>query len=297
MKHPHMSFPTPLRWLLPALIALCLTTALHAQNVDAAVKSLESGDYKSAMAELDKALTEPIKLKDKALAKAYYYRAIARVAYLEKAKGNLAGMQMQQVRDLATGAGTDLAGAKKNDTDGKLAADLLTANKRYIDLMLALGAESHATAQNPSTKPDVKKVADEDCILFSDPVIAIDKFQYLAYVHKGSGLIGLGDSLEGLKNYKLADDWFFRSSPKNGDMMIAYTYIQIARLEWALNHDYETAMKAIEEGRAALGGEGKKIQSLGNRPPAEKAALDKKQHDIEIDLDRAASDIRLAAGK
>jgi tetratricopeptide (TPR) repeat protein len=286
-----------LKPLLSGLMLLLSALPMMAQNVDAGIKSLESGDYKAAMAEFDKALAEPGKLKEKALARVYYYRCIARITYVHKAKNNLEGMQMQQIRDLSVGAHEDMVAAKKNDIDGKMAADIQSGTKRLQDLLLELGRDANAIAQDPNRKEADKKDAYEDMVRYGGPIVANDKFQYMGYVFLGNGHLGKGDTTTALKNYHLADDWFFRSAPKDGDMNIAYSYIQIARLEWATHKNFDNAMKFLDKGRAQLDGESKKIQTLGNRPPAEKAALSRMAHDIGLDLDRAASELRLAAGK
>jgi hypothetical protein len=283
-------------FILVAMV-LSFTLPVMAQNVEAGVKAYESGDYKGAMAELDKALATPGQLKEKAAARAHYYRALARMTYVHKAKSNLEGTQMKQIRELSVGAHEDMLAAKKNDTDGKMAAELQAANKRLVELFVELGRDANAVAQDQNKKAPEKKEAFEDLKRYGEPITVIDKFNYLGYMYRANGAIGLGDSVAALKDYHLADDWFFRSAPKDGDMHIAYTYIQIARIEWALHKNYDVAMKAIEEGRVNLANESKKFETMGNRPPAEKAALSRLQHDIAIDLDRAASDLRLAAGK
>ena len=276
---------------------LLLSLHTSAQNIETGVKAYEIGDYKAAMAELDKVLAEPGKLKEKSLARAHYYRALARLTYVRKAHSNLEATQMKQVRDLTVGAFEDMVAAKKNDVDGKMAPDIESGNKRLVELLLELGREANAIAQDPNKKQADKKDSYEDMIRYGNPITVIDKFHYMGYVFLANGHIGLGDSSRALKNYHLADDWFFRSAPKDGDLDIAYTFIQIARIEWALNKNYDGAMKALEEGRKNLDAEHRKIETLGGHTPTEKAALSRKFHDVGLDLDRAGSDLRLAAGK
>ncbi len=274
-----------------------LAAPATAQNIEAGVKACEIGDYKTAMSELDKALADPAKLKEKSLARAHYYRALARISYIHKAKSNLEGTQMKQIRDLSIGAHEDLLAAKKNDTDGKMAADLQAANKRLVDLLVELGKSANAIAQDPNKKAADKIESYEDLVRYGEPIMVVDKFNYLGYAFAANGQLGLRDSVNALKNFHLTDDWFFRSAPKDGDMEIVYVYITIARLEWALHKNWDVAIKALDEGRQNLDAEGKKIQTLGNRPPAEKAAASRKHHDLGLDLDRAYSDLRLAAGR
>jgi tetratricopeptide (TPR) repeat protein len=289
----------PVKKILSLVVALMLLIVFQAsaQNIETGVKAYESGDYKAAMAELDKVLADPAKLKEKLLARAYYYRALARLTYVRKAHGNLEVTQMPQIRTLTIGAHQDLLAAKKNDIDGKMATDLLSGNKRMLELLLELGRAANAIAQDPNKKEADKKEAYQDMVLYGDPIVAIDKFHYMGYIFLANGQVGLRDSVKALKNYHLADDWFFKSAPKDGDLDIAYTYIQIGRMEWALNKNYDVAMKALEEGRKNLDAEHRKIETLGGHTPTEKAALSHKFHDVGLDLDRAFSDLRLAAGK
>lgn len=279
------------------LFLIAAGVTLSAQNVETGVKAYEVGDYKAAMAELDKVLTDPSKLKEKVLARAYFYRGMARMTYISKAKGNLETTEMQQVRALTLGAHADMIAAKKNDIDGKMAADIAAGNKRLLDLLIELGKSANDIAQDPNKKPAEKQDAYADLVRYGEPINALDKFHYLGYMFLANGQIGQGDSVSALKNYHFTDDWFFKTAPKDGDLFIAYTYIQIARLEWALNKNYEVANKALEEGRKVLDAEHRKIETLGGHTPTQKAALSRKYHDVGLDLDRAGSDLRLAAGK
>jgi hypothetical protein len=279
------------------LLLLIFPLLLQAQNIETGVKAYETGDYKAAMAELDKVLADVSKLKEKSLVRAHYYRAMARLTYVRKAHGNLEATQMPLIRTLSVGAHEDMIAAKKNDIDGKMAADIQAGSKRLCELFIELGRSANAIAQDPNKKEADKKEAYEDLVRYGDPVVEIDKFNYMGYVFKGSGELGLRDSIKALKDFHLADDWFFRSAPKDGDMMIAYTYIQIARLEWALNKNYDVANKALTEGRQNLEAENKKIQTIGGHTPQQKASLLHLYNDIGIDIDRAFSDLRLAAGK
>lgn len=279
------------------LVLFILPLLLQAQNLETGVKAYEMGDYKAAMAELDKVLADPSKLKEKSLARAHYFRAMARLTYVRKAHGNLEATQMPMIRTLSIGAHDDMLAAKKNDIDGKMDADIKSGNQRLLELFLELGRGANAVAQDPNKKESEKKEAYEDLVRYGNPINEIDKFQYRGYLYKASGARGLGDSTRALKEFHLADDWFFRSAPKDGDLMIAYTYIQIGRLEWALNKNYDAALMALEEGRKNLDAENKKIQTISGHTPQQKASLSHLYNDISIDLNKAFSDLRLAAGK
>jgi hypothetical protein len=289
----------PVKKILSLSAALILMMGVHlsAQNIETGVKAYEIGDYKAAMAELDKVLAEPAKLKEKSLARAHYYRALARMTYVRKAHSNLEATQMKQVRDLTVGAYEDMVAAKKNDIDAKMGPDIDAGNKRLVELLLELGRGANAIAQDPNKKAADKKDSYQDLILYGGPIVGINKFHYMGYLFLANGQIGLGDSVQALKNYHFADDWFFKSAPKDGDLDIAYTYIQIARMEWAMHKNYDVAIKALDEGRKSLDAEHGKIETLGGHTPTQKAALSIKHHDVGLDLDRAYSDLRLAAGK
>jgi hypothetical protein len=125
----------------------------------------------------------------------------------------------------------------------------------------------------------------------------MDKFNYRAYDFYADGLYATEKFKEALDNYKLADDWFFRSAPKGGDLGIGYTYIRLALLEWKVNEDFAAAMAFLDEGRERLAGEDKKIQNLGNRRPHEKASFKIMYDEIFGEIGKMEETIRLMAGK
>lgn len=280
------------------LLALMLSSsAARAQSIDGAVKLFESADYKGAIAELDKVLTDAKSMKEKALTRAYYYRGLAKATLVRKNKEDrTAGMMKQTLEWAATGM-QDLELAKKNDIDEKLSGDIAAATKKHIENSLELADIRLQFAEEGNKSATEKKPHYEAMKRICEPIMAADKFNYKAYDLTADAQLFLGDSLNALKNYHFADDWFFRSAPKDGDMAIAYTYIHIAELEWALNHSYDNALKAIEEGKKVLDGEHKKIQSLGNRPPEQKAYLSQRHGIIMTDLNKAEMDLKAAAGK
>ena len=73
--------------------------------------------------------------------------------------------------------------------------------------------------------------------------------------------------------------------------------IRIAELEWQVNKDYAAAMAAIKEGREVLAGEDKKIQSLGNRRPNEKASFQIMFEEISGEIDKMEATVKAKAGK
>lgn len=280
------------------LLALLLTgSAAFAQSIDGAVKLYESADYKGAIAELDKVLADAKSMKEKALARAYYYRGQSKATLVRKNKEDRTPDMMKLTLEWAATGIQDLELAKKNDLDEKLSGDIAAATKKLIENSLELADVHLQVAEEGNKSAAEKKPHYEAMKRICEPIMTTDKFNYKAYDLMGDAQLFLGDSLNALKNYHFADDWFFRSAPKDGDMAIAYTYIHIAELEWALNHSYDNALKAIEEGKKVLDGEHKKIQSLGNRPPAEKAYLSQRHDIIMTDLNKAELDLKAAAGK
>lgn len=271
--------------------------AAQSKNIDAGVAACDIGDYKTAISELDKGLADPSLLKEKALARAYAYRAQARIHYLRKAKDNLPESSYAMVREYALGAYEDLKLAKKNDLDHKLDAQIATNTKLELQLLLDLADDRENKVSHDETPNEKKPALYQDMVDFSRPAMEIDKFNYAAYSHHGTGCLGLRDSTAALKYFHLADDWFFRSAPRDGDMTVAYIYIHIAELEWYLNKNFDIAMKALEEGRKMLDGEGLKIQSLSNRPPAEKSKLSETQRLIAGDIQKCELLLRKLAGK
>jgi hypothetical protein len=267
------------------------------QSVDAGVKAYDNGDYKGAVAELDKVLADAKSMKEKALARAYYYRGQSKAVLVRKNKDDAAPEMVKLVSQWATTGINDLILAKKNDVDGKLAEDIDAATKKMVEQLLNL-ADAALLASTDGAKTEAeKKALYTQMLSYCEPVMAIDKFNYRAYDLEADAQLALRDSISALKNYHLADDWFFRSGPKDGDMAIAYTYIHIAELEWHLNGKLDIALKALEEGHQVLDGEHKKIQSLGNRPPKEKAYLSQRHDIIDTDLKKVELDLKAAMGK
>ena len=142
------------------------------------------------------------------------------MTYISKAKGNLETTEMQQVRALTLGAHADMIAAKKNDIDGKMAADIAAGNKRLLDLLIELGKSANDIAQDPNKKPAEKQDAYADLVRYGEPINALDKFHYLGYMFLANGQIGQGDSVSALKNYHFTDDWFFKTAPKDGDLFM-----------------------------------------------------------------------------
>lgn len=285
------------KWMLFLMLAAVLFSGqLLGQSVDAGVKLYDNGDYRGAVAELDKAISAG-GLKEKALARAHYYRGQSKVVLVRKNKTDNTPEMAKSLQNWAVTGYEDLALAKKNDIDGKLTDLIQSSTKEMQQLVLDLAdAQLQATVDGVKTEAE-KKVLWQNMVALCEPVIVQDKFNYRAYDLAADAQLALRDSVKALKNYHFADDWFFRSAPKDGDMAIAYTYAHIAELEWHLNKNYEVAMKAIEEGKQVLDGESKKIQSLGNRPPAEKAYLSKRHDIILSDLKKVELDLKAAAGK
>jgi hypothetical protein len=277
-------------------LACLLAGQLQGQSVDDGVKAYENGDYKGAVSNLDKAIATG-SLKEKGLARAYYYRGQSKVVLVRKNKTDVTQEMSKMLQNWAVTGYEDLVLAKKNDVDGKLTDVIQSSTKEMQQLVLDL-ADAHLLATSDGAKSEAdKKVLWQNMVALCEPVIVQDKFNYRAYDLTADAQLSLRDSLKALKNYHFADDWFFRSAPKDGDMAIAYTYIHIAELEWALHKNFDGAMKAIEEGKQVLDGESKKIQSLGNRPPAEKAYLSKRHDIILTDLKKVELDLKAAAGK
>ncbi len=277
---------------------LCLASAFaFAQSVDSGAKAYENGDYKGALSTLDKALENP-KLKDKALAKGHYYRAMAKSVYVRKNKEDLSEAVIKTAEDHAVTASADLAKARMHDKDEKLTAEIKEAQKQLNEYLLDLAGHCGLAAKKDGSKTEAeKKDLYERMIVLCAPVLKHDKFNYRSYEFTADAQLALGDSAKALENYKKADSWFFRSAPKNGDQAIAFTYIHIAQLEWKLNGNFDGAIEALEEGRKVLGGESKKIQSFGSGTAASKGFYSEQHKLYMTDIQQAEVEIRAEAGK
>lgn len=277
--------------------SLVMSSPLIAQSVDAGAKAYENGDYKGAMKILDEALQSD-KLKDKALAKGHYYRAMAKSVWVRKNKEDLSPAVIKLAEEHALSASEDLEIARKNDTDEKLTEEIKAAQNQLNAYLLDLAGHCIAAARKDGSKTEAeKKDLFQRVIALCEPVLKHDKFNYRSYDYTGDAQLALGDEASALANYKNAAAWFFRSAPKTGDQAIAFTYIHIAQLEWKLNKNFEAAMEALDEGRTVLGDESKKIQSFGSGSAASKGFYSEQHHLFMTDIQQAEVEIRQAAGK
>lgn len=278
---------------LLGLICIVFQLGLHGQGkqVDAGVKLYENGRYEEAIAELDAALAQDLKEKDKA--KASYHRAAAQITFLRRMKSweNLPPAMTEKVQRYALNAAIDLGNVTELDEDKKYASELKNWERKGEGVLMGLGHLALLEADKPTKTDAQRKAHFEAAVTFADACIPLDKFNYAPYNLKGEGLLGLQDSVEALVNFRLADDNFFRSAPKSGDLSIAYTYMHIARLEKALNGDLDAAQKAIAKGQEQLNGEHKKIQVFSNLRPEEKATMDREYQDINAKLAKVGEQI------
>lgn len=260
---------------------------LNAQKgVDAGIKAYESGKYTLAVNELNTALEGAAKMKEKALAEAYYYRGQAKTTYLTKliANDNLGDNIEKLAPDYAITGLEDLQLAKKNDVAEKWVPQIKHAlrkmERNVLDIAQLTLNEAVGNEDAEGQKQQYERV-----IALADAAIAYDKRHYVPYNMKAQALYATGDKAGALKNWHLADDVFFRRSPKNGDLSVAYIYIHIAELEKELNNNSTEAKKAIEEGMERLEGEQKKMQRFGQQSAAEKANLEIKYEEIRKEIE------------
>ena len=196
-------------------------------------------------------------LKDKMLARGHYYRGHCKITWLNKLKSweNLPQEMDATVVDYGLTAASDLQKAKKHDVALKYKKEINTDLKRANRILLEMAKIALLEGNKTHLEPAVRKAWYERIIPFTDASIALDKFNYVPYKLKAEALLALEDSVAALKNFHLADDCFFRSAPKTGDLSIAYTYMYIAELERDLNHNMKEARAALEEGKERLEGE------------------------------------------
>lgn len=282
--------------LYPILCLLAFPMWLSAQGkqIDAGVKAYENGDYALALKELDAGLSEPDGMKDKDLAEGYYYRAEAKIAYVNQlgVESGLSDQVDQMIKEYSFTAYDDLKKASQHDVAKKYMTPIKKGIRKAEKIMLQRAKGAMELSEGKELSEADKKPFLEEAIQFCDALIEVNKRNYVPYTMKGYAWLGLGDETKALKNFHLADDVFFRSAPKKGDLSIANTYMHIATLEWKLNQDMEVALEAIKEGGERLDGESKKIQVLGNLPPADKAAMDRKYQDLKAELAKTEATLR-----
>ena len=278
-------FTVPMRNYLLLLLTATLIPVLgfSQKAVKDGIKAFESGKYEQAIASLDEGLEDAGNMKGKALAEAYYYRASAKVTYLNKLKSfeNLPTEMDLTVYEYGKTAAEDVFKAIKNDEDKKYAKGLVNLKTASQNIIVEMGRIDLLEGQKRDATDEDKQFHFGRVVEMADAGIALDKFNYVNYNLKAEAQLGLGEKSDALKNFKNAAAQFFRSAPRSGDLRIGYTYMHIAELERELNNDPVAAKKAIEEGLEKLAGESKKIQSLGNRRPDEKARLKDQYDDIK----------------
>lgn len=278
------------------LFFLSSSSTLFAQskNIAEGVKQYEDGRYEDAIAELDIALESAGNLKAKALAKAHYYRAASQITFLRRMVSweNLPEAMAEKVQRYALTAAADLKAVRKNDTDKKYSSEMKNWERKSQKILLGLGKLAMTEGNKPGIEDAARKKRFEAALELGQAGAGLDKFYYAPYNLMGDAALALEDGASALKYYRLADDTFFRSAPKDGDLSIAYTYMHIAELEKSLNKDMAAAEKALTKGQEQLNGEHKKIQVFSNRRPEEKAALDRLYQDINEELARVAARVR-----
>lgn len=274
-----------------------VTLFAQGKDVDAGIKSYQNGEYEAAISSLDDGLKDPSALKGKVLAKAYCYRGLSKVRFLIRARLDMPANMEELGRRYSLTAYDDFKYSRKYDKDKKLEEEIAPGLRKLQNVLLELCGDADKKLQNGGLNEEETKAVSDDLTSYSKPLVEMDKFNYRAYDFLADGFYAQGNKAKALENYKLADSWFFRSAPKSGDLGIGYTYIRIAELEWELNKDLKAATDALDEGRARLAGEDKKIQSLGNRRPNEKAAYKIMFDEISAKITKAEDIIKEKAGQ
>lgn len=274
-------------------ILLLLTTllifpvSLNAQKaINAGIKAYEAGNYESAISSFDEGLQDADNMKDKDLVEAYFYRASAKVTYLNKLKSweNLPEEMDLTVYEHGLTAGQDVAKAIKYDTDKKMAAQLKPLKTKAENILIGMSRIDLLESEKSGATDEQKTFHCERVVKMAEAGNKLDKFNYVHYNLKAEAQLGLGEKADALQNFQSAASYFFRSAPRNGDLRIGYTYMHIAELEKELNNNIKAAKEAMKTGIEKLDGEDKKIQQIGNRRPAEKANLKDFYEEIRAEM-------------
>lgn len=286
--------------LVTILWFICLLpTAAFAQTkvVNEGIKAYQNGQWAEAIAALDEGLADPAALNEKTLAEGYAHRALAKVRFLIQARLDMPENMEQLGEEYSLTAYDDFKRAQKYDPKGKLEEPIAEGLRKLKNVLLELAGDAGNQVNRIGLSPEDKARQARQLKAYAAPILEMDKYNYKAYDFLADALYAMDDFAGALKNYRLADDWFFRSAPRGGDLGIGYTYIRIAELEWRVNRDFAAAMAAIQEGHKVLAGEDKKIQNLGNRRPAEKASFQVMYEEIAAKIDKMEATIKAKAGK
>ena len=274
------------------LTSALLPVSLSAQKaINAGIKSYEAGKYEAAIASLDEGLENADNMKDKDLAEAYFYRASAKATYLHKLKSfeNLPEEMDLTVYEYGLTAAEDVSNAIDHDKDKKWAKQLPNLKISSQNILVDMCRIDLLEGQKKDATDEDKKFHFERVIKMANAGINLDKFNYVNYNLKAEAQLGLGKKSDALTNFNHAASYFYRSAPRSGDLRIGYTFMHIAELEKELNNDMKAAKAAIDTGLEKLKGESMKIESLGNRRPAEKAQLKDLFEEIKKEMEKVGA--------
>ncbi|MCB9235973.1 MAG: hypothetical protein H6581_30275 [Bacteroidia bacterium] len=268
-------------------------------NVNAGKKALEMGDHKSAIQEFDAALADPTQLKGKVLAETYLNRAKAKLGYLNRVMRNegFTAENRQRMQDYGLSLYPDLKLALSSDNSGKLEPEIKTETGRAQEILSELSDKSLVDARRKDLSEEEKKAIYQNVINYCDASLDIEQNNYLPYSMKGECLLALGNPAEALKNFHSADESFFRSAPKRGDLNIALIYQHIAELERDLNQNIKGAQDAVKEGIDRLSGEMAKIDRLPDLRPNVKASFQIRYEELRHELEKLQASLANPGGK
>lgn len=257
------------------------------------------GDYAKAIKAYNEGLEDISALKDKNVPKGFYYRGksnLMRMRQLaQKAAGGAELSEGDQsfLEGAVMNAYQDFKNARQHD-DGKWGKKVDAEMKMIGGLILQSGLSILNGTFDDKMTASEKKEAYKETIKYMDIAEEIEPNNYMVYDLRGQAALNLNDSTKALGDFTAAAGKFKENEPSRPDMLVSYTYYRKALVERYKNHDLDAALKSLDDGKAVLEKEYKRIMAKKADYSADQiAGIDKQHTNCKEDLSRFELDILL----
>lgn len=280
------------RFILVLFLGFTFLATSQDSKVTTGQIQFEEGDYQSALESLDLALKKPSDLKERNLAKAYFYRAKARMAYMgvlaqsSKEGEKLSEKELDLVKDALFSSWEDYKKAAKHD-DGKLTLKIKQEQQLLATNCLVYGiqifSQSYTTeAQNVQKKAYVIEAKKYLSIASEGNPENYMPLDLLAQIE-----LSLGDSTVAQQQLEQAIELFTKHPPQDADLLIAYTCYRLALLEAYKDEDYPAAIRSIQRGKTLLDQEFRRAEtSKSSYTDQQWKSLEQQYAQVQEDLNK-----------
>ncbi|MBT5872794.1 MAG: hypothetical protein HOH43_05195 [Candidatus Latescibacteria bacterium] len=263
-------------------VACCLVIAGNTpvngqpnQKVASGIAALKSGDYPSALVELNDALSAAALLTTEDASQAYFYRGMAIISAHQEA---LRLRRPPPIADAFLRTCQDLAAASAAD-DGSWTEEISQLRKELYRPLLSEGIRA-------LNGHDFQRARDYmDCVV-SISTSTMDNAYWPAYDMRGQARLALQDTLGAMDDLRRATEVYQSNPNVMPDPLITYVYYRIARLHRMSVGGIDLAIEAVASGKAALAAERAKMsddfteQRLEERFSRAKTDIEK----LELDM-------------